>query len=154
MSLSSRNVTGALPCGQTTRAFFQSSSVHGGLSGSSAALRSISSSVIASRRAQSVRLFILLACFSDTRVIRSSVISSCPSGADNPAAFAPPRVCNLDDRITEPSDRPIPPLAVIASQILGRDETGGKDRDRIDKVDAVLEDVGLTLGFVPFEIHP
>src|SRR5207302_2472544 len=118
------------------------------------ALRSISSSVIASRRAQSVRLFILLACFSDTRVIRSSVISSCPSGADNPAAFAPPRICDLDNRITELSDRPIPPLAVIASPVLGGDKAARKDPDRIDKVDAMLEDIGLALGLVPFEIHP
>jgi len=87
-------------------------------------------------------------------VIRSSVISSCPSGADDPAAFAAPRVCDLDDSITKPSDNPIPPLAVIAAPILGLDEATGKGPDCIDKVDAMLEDVGLTLGFVLFEIHP
>jgi hypothetical protein len=86
-------------------------------------------------------------------VIRSSVISSCPSGADDPAAFAAPRVRDLDNCTTKPSDRPISPLAVIASLIFGIDKTSRENRDRIDKVDAMLEDIGLPLAFVPFEIH-
>src|ERR1700719_1565568 len=149
MSLSSRSVTGALPGGQTTRAFFQSGSVNGGLSGSSAAARSISSSVIAARRVQSVSLFILRACFSETRVICSSVISSCPSGADDPTALAAPCVRDLNYVVTQRADGPVPLLAVVPPPILGLDELAGEDLNCVDEVDAVLEDVGVALRLVP-----
>src|SRR5216683_272616 len=154
MSLSSRSVTGALPCGQTTRAFFQSSSVqNGGASGSSATARSISSSVSASTRAQSVSLFIFRACFSETRVIRSSLISSCPPGTNDAAAIVTPCVDDLRNPAIQFAKRLVPALAIISAAILGLDETPGEHLDRIDKVDAMLEDIGLALRLVPFAVH-
>src|SRR6266568_3923239 len=135
MSLSSRSVTGALPCGQTTRAFFQSSSVH------------------ASRRAQSVRSFIVASCLRETRVIRSSVIPSRPSGADNAAALVAPRVRYLYYEVTELSYSSIPLLAVIATPVLGCGKPAVEDLDRCDNVDAMLLDIGLALRLVPFAVH-
>lgn len=44
-------------------------------------------------------------------------------------------------------------FTVIAPLILGLGDMAGENRDRIDKVDPMLEDVGVSLGFVPFEIH-
>jgi hypothetical protein len=48
----------------------------------------------------------------------------------------------------------MPPLTVIPTQIVGLDKAASEHRGGIDKVDAMLKDIGLALGFVPFEIHP
>lgn len=47
----------------------------------------------------------------------------------------------------------MPSLAIVAARILGFDEAARKHLDHIDKVDAMLEDVGLALRLIPFESH-
>jgi hypothetical protein len=49
---------------------------------------------------------------------------------------------------------PESPLAIIPAEILSLLETARENPDRIDKIDAMLEDIGETLRLVPFEVHP
>jgi hypothetical protein len=48
---------------------------------------------------------------------------------------------------------PESPLAIIASKVLVLDELAGENPDRIDKVDAMLEDIHYALCLVPLEVH-
>jgi len=58
----------------------------------------------------------------------------------------------LDYSVAQPSNRAIP-FTIFATDVLGLDEVTAKHLDRIDKVDAMLEDIRETLGLVPFEVH-
>ena len=45
------------------------------------------------------------------------------------------------------------PYAAVLYRLLGLDEVTAKHLDRIDKVDAMLENIGSALRLVPFEVH-
>ena len=55
--------------------------------------------------------------------------------------------------VTELTDGSQPQLAIVSSKILRLDEVAGEYLDRFGEVDSVLEDIGLTFGFIPFEVH-
>jgi hypothetical protein len=55
----------------------------------------------------------------------------------------------LDHPAVELTECPISLLAVVAPLVHGLDEMADKDADRVDKVDAVLEDIGSALRLVP-----
>jgi hypothetical protein len=71
-------------------------------------------------------------------VIRSSVIPTRPSGADDAAALAAPRIGDLNDVIAELPDGTIPSLAIVASPVFGLDEPAIENLGCRDEVDTML----------------
>ncbi|HEX3862987.1 MAG TPA: hypothetical protein VHY35_14980 [Stellaceae bacterium] len=51
------------------------------------------------------------------------------------------------------SESPKPPFAIVAPKIFGLQNVAQKNSDHIDKVDTVLDEIGLSLLVVPFEFH-
>ena len=69
------------------------------------------------------------------------------------AAIAAPCIDDLDHPAIELTKCPIASFAIVATQVLRLDKRPIKNPGGINKVDAMLEDIGLALGFVPFKVH-
>src|SRR6195256_4891373 len=132
--------------GITRTASDQSISI-GTASGSFATALAMSSSVSASKRAQSVLPFRRSPHFRVT--IFSFFIFPCAARRDNPDDVCPPRKGYGDQSVFQRTYRE-PSLLIVAVRST-KDDWSIKDLDRVVEIDAVFDAIKLVLLFVPIE---
>jgi hypothetical protein len=85
-------------------------------------------------------------------VIRFLLTVACLSRADDPATTTAPCVDEVENLALDLPQRLKAPLAIVASPILGLENDAVEHTDRVEEVDAMLDEIGFALRLIPFEL--